>query len=481
MPPVEVQATQTDSARLSLVDAVSLIIGIVVATSIFRSPPLIFGHTGSPLIGLGLWLVGGVLSILGALIYAELATTYPRTGGEYNYLTRAYGGWLGFLFAWSQLAIIQTASIGALGYVFADYSASLFKMPASVTPWMAGGAVVVLTLFNMAGLRMGTLAQNLLTVVKLLGLVLIVIAGLVFGQGDMTASVENAPPWFDGLALILILYAYGGWNDAAFVAAEVRNGPKNIPRALLIGLGTIIVLYLLVNMAYLRGLGASGLAHSSRPAAETLALAFGPRGEQLMSLIVMASALGGMNGLIFTAARVHETVGQDYRLARWLAHARWNGAPVVSLVAQGLVTVGMVLTVGTAQGRDLLNSAVILLSLSPLDWDSYGGGFETLVAGSAPAFWLFFLLNAIGFFLLRVRDRDRHRPFRVPGFPLLPAVFVLVCGWMLYQSATYAAALIPVICFPLFLGLPIWLACQLFQRREAERLTAAGMDPSDGR
>ncbi len=451
------------TAKLSLWDAVSLIVGIVVGSSIYRAPPLIFGNSGSPAIGLLLWLLGGVLSLIGALIYAELATTYPRCGGEYNYLTRAYGPWLGFLFAWSQLAIIQTASIGALSYVFADYAIGLWKLPASSAPWLAGSAVINLTLLNLIGLRAGAWLQNVLTVLKLAGLTAIVVMGIGYGTADpWTAPAPTQGPGWT-LALILILYAYGGWSDAGFVAAEVRDVSRNIPRALLGGLGLIVVIYLLVNFAYLRALGGAGLAQSERPAAETLTLVLGQRGGQVMSLLVMASALGGVNGLIFSVSRVHASLGQDYRLFAWLGRFNNQESPVASLLAQAAVTVGMVITVGTTTGQALLNQLVIRCGLPAIHWSDFGGGFETLVAGSAPAFWLFFVLNAIGFLILRVTDAQQPRPFRVPLSPLTPLIFVAVCGWMLYSSATYAFSLLPVMSVPLLAGIPAYILCRCFQ------------------
>lgn len=452
-------------SRLSLWDAVSLIVGIVVGTAIYRAPPTIFGNAPSPAFGLGLWLVGGVCSLIGALIYAELATTYPRCGGEYVYLSRAFGPGFGFLFAWSQLVIIQTASIGAMAYVFADYALGLFDWSKTMTPWLAGGAVLVLTLINLCGLRLSARVQNLLTILKLLGLSSIMIAGLCFGAADPLEAVPPGPGPGWTLSLILILYAYGGWSDAGFVAAEVRDISRNIPRALLGGLGLITLIYLAVNFAYLKALGPAGLAQSERPAAETLALILGPRGGQAMSLLVMASALGAVNGLIFSASRVYATLGEDYRLMSWLKGFSRSEAPQSALLVQALVTISMILTVGTTVGQTSMNQVVTSVGFSAIDWGYFRGGFETLVAGSAPAFWMFFVLNGLGFIVLRWTDRDRPRPFHVPGSPVTPLLFVAVCGWMLYSSATYALSLLPIMSVPILLGIPVYILCQRWERR----------------
>jgi amino acid transporter len=455
------------ASTLSLWDAVSLIVGIVVGVSIYKAPPLIFLSSPSPLAGLGFWLLGGALSLVGALIYAELATTYPRCGGEYNYLTRAYGPWLGFLFAWGQLAIIQTGSIGAMAYIFAGYASKLLGSTDDAIPWLATAAVVLLTAFNLLGLRAGARVQNALTVIKIVGLVAIVVAGFATsGTVDpwtVTPSDGGRPGWT--LAIVLVLYAYGGWNDAAFVAAEVRDVNRNIPRALLIGMSLITLAYLVINLAYLYGLGADGLIASQQPAADVLKRLCGPVGEKLMSGLVMASALGGINGLVLSASRVHATLGQDYRLFAWLGQWSANESPWTSLLVQAIVTIGMILTVGTAAGQAAINDAVMAVGLTRIDWVRYDGGFETLVAGSAPAFWLFFLLNAVGFVILRFRDADRPRPFRVPGSPITPLIFIVACGFMLYSAVIYADTLTPVMAIPLLCGLPMYALCRAYQGR----------------
>jgi APA family basic amino acid/polyamine antiporter len=457
------------ASTLGLWDAVSLIIGIVVGVSIYRTPPLVFLSSPSPLIGLGFWLLGGAISLVGALIYAELATTYPRCGGEYNYLTRAYGPWLGFLFAWGQLVIIQTGSIGAMAYIFADYAIKFLGLAPATIPWLATAAVMALTGLNLLGLRAGARVQNALTVVKIVGLTAIVIAGFaVAGDTDpWTRTNTGGPPWT--LAVILVLYAYGGWSDAAFVAAEVRDVNRNVPRALLWGMGLITLAYLVINLAYLYGLGADGLIASQQPAADLLSRLCGPVGEKLMSGLVMASALGGMNGLILSVSRVHATLGEDYRLFAWLGRWSRNESPWASLVVQAAVTVGMILTVGTATGQAAINRVVVKAGLPTIDWAAYNGGFETLVAGSAPAFWLFFLLNAIGFVILRTRDADRPRPFRVLGSPVTPLIFIVACGFMLYSSAVYAKTLTPVMAAPLLAGLPVYFICRAVEHSSAGR------------
>lgn len=463
------ETTSTESEEtgpLSLWDAVSLVIGIVIGSTIYKTPGIICSNVSSPGVALALWVLCGGLSFVGALCYAELATTYSRSGGEYNYLTRAFGPWAGFLFGWSQLAIIQTGSIGALSYVFAEYAVEVFQSPSSATVWYALGAVISLTLINALGVHAGRHTQKLLVAAKLLGLLMLIVVGLSSRANVTMMSTQpvTGPGW--PLAMILVLYAYGGWNDAAFVTAEVRHRSRNIPLALLYGLGLISAIYVLVNLAYLRALGFEGLRNSQKPAADALAAVLGENAGRAMSLLVMISALGGLNGLILAVSRVHAVVGTDHPLfsllGRWSARTK---TPVWSLLAQGIVTVAMILAVGTAPGRSLIDQGLRRLSLPTIPWERYYGGFDTLFAASAPIFWFFFLSTGVAYFVLRAIDRDRVRPFIAPWFPLCPLLFCAMCVFGLYSAATYAGPLLPLIAIPFLLGIPLYfLSCGLGKR-----------------
>lgn len=452
-----VVSEQEEHGPLSLWDAVSLVIGIVIGSTIYKTPGLICSNVSSPWIALGLWVLCGGLSFVGALCYAELATTYSRSGGEYNYLTRAFGSWAGFLFGWSQLAIIQTGSIGALSYVFAEYAQNLLETPKTSVVWFALAAVVGLTILNMAGVHAGRHTQKALVAAKLLGLLFLIVAGLS-STSDVSmeaTSPISGPGW--SLSMILILYAYGGWNDAAFVTAEVRHRSRNIPLALLYGLGLIVLVYVLVNVAYLRALGFEGLRHSDRPAADALSAVLGQHAGRAMSLLVMISALGGLNGLILAVSRVHAAVGADHALFALLG--RWSPrtkTPVWSLLAQGVITVVMILGVGTDEGRGFIDQLLSYSGLPAVPWNRYFGGFDTLFAASAPIFWLFFLSTGIAYFVLRVIDRDLVRPFKAPLFPLCPLLFCVTSAFGLYSAANYAAPLLPLIAIPFAAGIPLF-------------------------
>jgi amino acid transporter len=445
------------SPRLSPWDGISIIIGIVIGVSIFETPPMIYSNVAGPLWVAVVWVAGGLLSLIGALCYAELTTTYPQSGGDYVYLKRAYGNWVGFLFGWAQLVAILTGSIGAMAYVFANYAARLWSLPASSHAWLAAGVVTVIAIVNLGGVVVEKTVQNLLTIAKLLGVACIAVAGLVWGGHASLDPASAAGDGGIGMAMIFVLYSYGGWNDAAFVASEVRNRQRNLPRVLLIGTGSIMIIYLLVNAGYLWGLGFEKVRHSSAPAADVLHNALGDWASTGMSVLVMISALGAVNGMIYTGSRVYASLGTDHRvfavLGRW--HPRWN-VPVWSILLPAAVSVCMIFAVGTDQGKTLLDHVMTGIGLPALPWKEYFGGFSTLVSGTAPVFWLFFLLTGISVFVLRIRDRNTPRIFSVPLFPLTPIVFCLTCIFMLYSSLNYAKYLSLLGIVPLLAGLPLY-------------------------
>ncbi len=410
---------------------------------------------------MGLWALGGVLSLIGAFCYAELATTYPRSGGDYHYLTRAYGRPIGFLFGWAQLAVILTGSIGSMAYAFADYGVRLWNLSPAATCGLAVAAIVTLSALNLLGIVVGKVTQNILSLIKVVGLLGIVAAGLYSSSNGIPAAPTTMHTASFGLAMVFVLYAYGGWNDAAFVAAEVRGQRRNMPRALMIGVGLITLIYLLVIAAYLIVLGYDRACATPTPATDVLEAVIGPWGGKVISLLVMLSALGAINGLILTGSRIYASLGADHQLFSWLA--TWNarrGAPVAALVAQAAIAVALVLAVGTVIGRSTIDTSLHLLHLRGLPWDQYFGGFETLVAGTAPVFWGFFLLTGVALFILRVRDRGRVRPFSTPFFPLPPILFCLMCIFMLYSSLDYAGGLAIIGLLPLAIGVPLYVVSQ---------------------
>lgn len=437
-------ASSADTGSLSVWDAGSLIIGIVIGASLFRVPADVFANVPGVGSGLLLWLVGGLLSLAGALCYAELAAAYPRIGGDYVYLSRAYGRWMGFLFGWMRFMVILPANVGAMAFIFAEHARRLVHVDTDWQAPLALGAIIVLTMINLGGVTLGARVQNGLTLLKLVGLGAIILAG--FSLAART-SVPDVPPPSDlgapqyGLALVLILYAYGGWSDAAFVAAEVRDVRRNVPRALIVGLGTIIVLYILVNWAYVAGLGLNGVRSSSTPAAELLQRSWGRRGEEGVILIVMLSTLGAMHGMIFSGARLTAALGEGHRVFWLLGRSGADaGNPYRAVLAIGVTSVALVWLVGTEAGVGALGWLLARCGMSPPAWSPGEEGFETLVIGAAPTFWIFFCLTAAAVPVLRWRDPSTDRPFRC-GSPLTPLIFGVTSVFMLWSSVAYARSL----------------------------------------
>ncbi len=405
--------------ELSLFDCTCIIVGIIVGVGIFETPTTVAGSFGASPAILGVWFLGGLLSLAGALCYAELASAHPQQGGDYVYLTRAYGGWAGYLFGWSQLAIVRPGDIALMAFIFGRYARTLYAPFTHAEVFYAVAAVVVLTGLNISGVRTGKWTQNVLTVVKAAGLLLIGVAGLL-APGPEAASADTEPLRFGGLklALILVMFTFGGWNEMAYVAAEIKRPERNIARALVLGTVTVTALYVLVNVAYLGALGVSGMAGSQAVAVDTLAQVLPRAATRAVTVIICISALGAVNGLVFTGARISYAVGRDHRLfnrmGRWDEH---RGTPVWALVIQGV-----------------LSLAIVLIA----------GSFIDTILYTAPVVWFFFLATGLSLFVLRKTEGDVSRPFRVPAFPVTPILFCACCAFMLYSSVTYAYAQKPI-------------------------------------
>lgn len=415
---------------LSLFDSTSIIMGIMIGSAIYELTPLITRNVPSGAALLGVWFAGGVLALAGALTYAELATAWPQEGGEYVYLTRAYSPRLGLLFAWADYWIIRPGNTGAMAYLFAIYAAELVPFSANSTsplahyqvPLLAVGAISLLTILNLLGVRSGKWTQNALTIAKVLGLLMVVAVGLLL---TAPASAPAAPAATSSptasnmrLALILVMFAYGGWSEIACVAAEVRDPRRNLLRALVVGTIAVAAVYLLVNLAFLRSLGHAGLIESQAAAADVVGQRFGDLGRRAVSVLICVSALGAINGMLFTGSRIYYALGTQHRLFAWIG--RWSrglDAPVVALLLQAAVTVGLVIAFGPERE-----------------------GFEKLIIFTTPVYWLFALLVGIALFVLRRSQPDAERPYRVLGYPLTPLIFCGLSLLLMYASVDYAIA-----------------------------------------
>ncbi|HUY31170.1 MAG TPA: amino acid permease [Pirellulales bacterium] len=452
------RSTPLDAAspqrRLTLFDTTSIIVGIIIGSGIYKTAPMIAGCVPTPTALLAVWLAGGLFALVGSLCYAELATALPREGGDYAFLTRAYGRPVGFLFAWCELWVIRPGSIGGMAFVFADYAGELVDLGRHAPVFYAAVAVGVLTLVNIVGVTTGKWTQNVLTAAKVAGLLIVVAIGVSHVAPAPTVRAPSATPepqsvgsprntadeqtqeegprpfkadW--AFAMILILYAYGGWNDMAYVGAEVRDPERNILRALLLGTAIVTLIYLLLNIAFLRALGLDGTRQAKVVAADVTKLAW-PWGAKAVSALVAISALGAMNGMIFTGGRIYYAMGAEHRLFSLLGcWSRRLGTPAWSLALQGAITLAVVLYFGlSAQG----------FGADAFEQGLDRGAFEKMVNFALPLFWAFLLLVGSSLIWLRRREPNIPRPFRVPLYPLTPLAFCAACGWMEWSSLRHA-------------------------------------------
>lgn len=440
--------------ELSLFDSTCIIVGIIIGVGIYQMSPDIAKGVYCWWGVLVIWTVGGLLSLFGALGYAELASAYPREGGDYVYLSRAYGRWSGFLFGWAQLVITRPGDIAVMAFAFAMYARIVYnpfpdvlvpygalycKLPfvgpsaAAAVPLSqlvyAGGAVVVLTVINILGVKEGKWTQNFLTVLKTLGLLAIVCVAVIAPQSS--PITETFEPFPLSVALIFVLFVYGGWNEMAYVAAEVKNPNRNIVRALVLGTVAVMVLYLLVNGAFLYTLGYNGLAGSDAVATDSISTVFRDIGGPLISSLVCISALGAVNGLIFTGARISYAMGAEHRI--FGALGKWKkatGTPVWALLVQGVI-------------------ALILIV--------WLGSFVSAILYTAPVVYSFYLATSVAVIVLRKKEHDVQRPYRVTGYPVTTLVFCAVCIFLIYSAVVYKPLVAAAACVVLLIGALLYL------------------------
>lgn len=439
--------------ELSLFDSTCIIVGIIIGAGIYETAPTVAASVTLWWAVLVIWAIGGLLSLAGSLCYAELASAYPYEGGDYVYLSRAYGRWAGFLFGWIQLTIVRPGDIALMAFIFARYAKVLFgpifqsaAVYSSINLFYASVAILILTGINIIGVREGKWTQNILTVVKALGLLTILIAAILAPPEPVQQS-NNEPlgsvPL--SLAMILILFTFGGWNEIAYVAAELKNPKRNILRALVIGIVLVTVLYLLANSAFLYALGLSGMASSKAVAVDTVVAAFPKYAGKFIAVIICISTLGAINGLIFTGARISYAVGTEHRgfavLGRWY---RKTGTPIWALLIQGLIAIGM----------------IVLL-----------GSFLDTILYTAAAVYSFYLATSLSVIVLRIKEPNVERPYRVTGYPVTTLIFCAVCAFLIYSCISYAVWNKPKSLVLLSVTFLIGVFLYWFSRGPRDRLT----------
>jgi amino acid transporter len=434
---------------LGLWAAIGVVIGTTIGSGIFRTPASIAARVPDPAAMLALWVVGGAMALAGALSIAELAAAFPHAGGPYVYLREGWGRLAGFLFGWSQLTLIRAASLGAIASVFGEYFLRSFGFDPAVYPrtadYVAAAAVIFATGANVIGARLGAAITGLSTLGKYGGLVLIVGSAAIFG-GDHGASASHfttsAPvaPGLFGLALISALWAYDGFADLSFAAGEVQRPERNLPRALVLGTAAVVVIYLLANVAYLYVSPIERVAQSRLIAADTMVAIFGRVGEALVSVIVMISTFGALNGSMLLAPRIFFALADDGLFFRGIAavHPRY-GTPYVAVILTGGLGVAMVLT----QTFEQLSDTFVLAS------------------------WPFYALGVAAVYVLRRSRPDMPRPYRTWGYPLVPAIFLAGAIYLTVNAVITDPLWTGVVFGLVLLGVPVYLVRFKGSRRTA--------------
>ena len=390
--------------ELSLLDASLLVVGCIIGAGIFRTPSSIASHLHASGLILLVWLFGGLFSLCGALCYAELSASFPKTGGDYVFITTAYGRLCGFLFGWTKLFIERTGTVAVLGVVFADYLRFVFPFTEETVKSVACFAIFGLTLANIAGVKWGKWVQNIFTFLKVVTLLGIVRVGLFRWTSPVPPAVSFWPTSFNfstlqsfGIGLIFVLWTYGGWTEAAYVAEEVKEPERNLPRAIVLGLLLTMGLYLAVNCIYLHFLPPQEMVGQKLVAASVVERMLGRGMGNLIALLVSSSAFGALNGYILTGARILYALGKDHPLFARLAKLRPQfRTPTTALWFNAALAMMLVLT----------------------------RSFDQILTYTTVAIWVFFGLAGFSLFILRWKYPKRQRPYKVWGYPAVPILFL---------------------------------------------------------
>jgi APA family basic amino acid/polyamine antiporter len=401
--------------RLGVFDATMLVVGGIVGAGIFLNPAVVAQRAPTVALTLGVWVLGGAVALAGAFVFAELGARQPEAGGGYVYLRDGLSPLAGFLYGWTELLVINSGGIAAVAMTFASYTTDLAGTADAAIAPVAIGAIVLLSVINLLGIKPGAVVQNVLTVLKLAALAALIVLGLFWPASPAASAPSAAPaaPFFlvaIGTALIPVLFAYGGWQSTNFVAAEMKDARRDLPRALVVGVVIVVVVYLLANVVYLKALGVSGLAASRAPAADVMRRLFGEGGARFIAVGVAVSTFGFLNLAILAAPRVYQAMAADGvffgRAAR--LHDRYR-VPATALLIQSAW-------------------AILLIATK-----SYGQLLDYVVFGD----WIFFGLVGIVLFVYRRRGGEwgvGSGTFRCPGYPLVPGFFVLAAGFAVIST-----------------------------------------------
>ena len=396
-------STRTLERTLGLRDLTLLVVGSVIGSGIFIVPAAVLQQTGGTVgPAMLVWLIAGILSLLGALTYGELGAAKPEAGGVYVYIRDAFGPLPAFLYGWTTFFVISTGATATLAVAFAAYLGQLVPISPTIAKVVAVLVILVIAATNIRGTREAASVQNWSTLAKVGGILVMSVALLARGNGFEGASIWPGAMSTSllsaiGLAMLGVLWAYEGWQYATFSAGETRDPQRTFPRAIVAGTAVLVGLYLLANMAYIAALGPEGVRSSDRVAAASVAALFGPTAGGLIAIVILIAMFSCANGLSLTAPRVYYAMARDGVFFRRLAevHPRFR-TPAFAIAANAAWAIVLAVT----------------------------GTFEQLLTYVVFSGWIFYGLGAMSIFVYRRRDPDAVRPFRVPGYPLTPALFV---------------------------------------------------------
>ena len=384
---------------LGLFDATMVNVGVIVGSAVFLTASDVARALPQPVVQLAVWAVAALLSLAGALTIAELGAALPKAGGLYVYLREAFGPFWGFFYGWALLVVIQTAAIAAVAVAFASYCGHFVPLSPRAAYLVAVAAVAALTGVNVLGVRQGVWTQNVVTGAKVVVIGGLIVAAFSGTSGSAANFVAAGGPWTIagfGAALIGPLAAFDGWISTSYIGGEIKSPGRNLPLCALLSIAIVTALYLGLNGAYLYVLGSGGVAASPLVAADTARALFGSRGADLAAGMVVLASIGGLNGNILVGARVLYAMAETGLFWRAAGHVHPRfGTPAAALVAQGVVSIAFV----------------------------FSGRFDQLLAAFLFVSWIFYGLGGVAVFVLR-RRTDLDRPYRVWGYPLVPAAFV---------------------------------------------------------
>lgn len=416
-------------------DSVGITVGIVIGVGIFRTPSVIAKYLDSSPFILLAWFLGGVISFLGVLCYAELSSRFPETGGTYIFLREAYGRFVGFLYGWAEFSINRAATIAAVAYIFSTYLRNLIPFDPQAEKGIALLAVFIFTLINIMGLHLGIRVQNILSSFK--AFAILIIAGLIFWFAKPSVA-SGSYVLFSGInfnqarglapALIAILWTYGGWHESTFMSGEFKDTRRELPLALIAGALIVTALYILVNAAYLRVIPPAEMVESKAVASDALMKLFGSAGKLIITIAVLISSAGALNSNILAGGRVPFSVGLDAPRLAWVGKVDSKfKTPLRSIALNSLW------------------AAVLVL------W----GNFEQILFFNSFEIWLFFILVGVSVFILR-RKPDSTTSFSMLGYPGVPILFTLVSGWLCFATIQSAPREALFGTFIILVGIPIY-------------------------